>query len=397
MKDDAFPAPLRKRVDFVIPREKPRVTFVVSALTPTLGLERVTLNLLEVLDDDFDINVVCLGGSDADQKLRKNTEVLGAPVQGWKRIWSIPRAYARSRQFGLGTVVLVGVWTAVPWLLAAPRHSAGTVVWEHTLLQEKLAKSNQLRLLKTVSRWLYRRADCAVGVSSPVTHDLAAYGNIRRLETIPNIVRTPAASEIQENLETRAADPYRLVCIGSLTSIKSQDLAIKAVALLDERYSLTIIGAGPQMQALKDLAAELQIQERVHFTGHLAPDLVAEHLRAAALLLHCSVAETFGLVYMEAANLGVPVVTVSTRVSRQMVPAYVPGWLCENDAESVAAAIKNVESSPRFTDGVYLEAASRRADDFGAGPVRDAWRELLRAVSAPKAQASGDTFSGTAR
>ncbi|WP_168709273.1 glycosyltransferase [Arthrobacter sp. PAMC25564] len=366
----------------MIPQEKHRITFVVSGLSPTLGLERVTLSLLDVLDAEFDIHVICIGGSYTDKSLHNNVEVLGTPLTGLQRIRSVPRLYARSRHSGLGTVVLVGVWTAIPWLMIAPRRAAGTIVWEHTLLQEKLAKSRQLHLLKLMSRWLYQRADCVVGVSTPVTDDIAEYGNVRWLETIPNLVETPTRVEIQESLRTKVTDPYRIVCVGSLSSIKSQDLAIKAMALLDDKYSLTLIGAGPRMQALKDMATELGVQDRVHFTGHLARDQVMENLRAAALLLHCSVAETFGLVYVEAADLGIPVLSVSTRAARQLIPAYVPGWLCENDAASIAATIRRVASLPKPSDEAYVGAASRRAQEFGAIRVRDAWREILKHVGA---------------
>lgn len=364
----------------MITQEKPRITFVVSALYPTLGLETVTLRLLEILDVEFDIHVVCIGGSDADKMLHDQTEVLGSPLRGLQRLRSVRRLYAYSRRSELGTVVLVGVWSAVPWLLIAPKRAMGTVIWEHTLLKEKMAKSSQLRLLKGISRWLYRRADCAVGVSTPVTDDLAEYGNIRQLVTIPNLVNTPPAHEIQEALRARAADPYRIVCVGSLTTIKSQDLAIRALTHLDDQYSLTLIGAGPRMQELKDLAKELGVQDRVQFTGHLARNLVMEHLKSAALLLHCSVAETFGLVYVEAAALGVPVMSVSTRVSKQLIPAYVPGWLCENDAESIAKAIRGTQTLPQFRDESYLKAADRRAIDFGVTRVRDAWLNVFRAV-----------------
>ncbi|TLM81686.1 glycosyltransferase family 4 protein [Pseudarthrobacter sp. NamE5] len=368
-----------------------RVTFVVSGLTPTLGLERVTLNLIKALEQHLEIRVIVIGGSDADKNLASRVEVLGPPLQGWQRLRSLARLYSCSRRSDLGTVVLVGVWTAVPWLLVAPAFASRTVVWEHTLLREKLLHSRPLRILKLMSRCLYRRADHVVAVSSPVAEDMQEYGNIRRITVIPNVVEAPAPRDIEQALVKPPIAGCHIVCVGSLTTIKAQHLALEALALLDEQYSLAVVGSGPRMTALTELAEHLGIEDRVEFTGYLDRNSVKEELHQASLLLHCSVAETFGLVYAEAADAFVPVLTVDTRVARYMVPRYSPGWISEATPEALAKAIREIHRTTPFPTEAYIEAARLRGLDFGVERIRGDWLRLLTDLSSLDARSAATT------
>ncbi|MFM9275067.1 glycosyltransferase [Pseudarthrobacter sp. NKDBFgelt] len=355
---------------------KRRVTFVVSGLTPTLGLERVTLNLVQALEQRLDIRIIVLGGSNADKNLARGVEVLGTPLRGWQRVQSFARLYSCSRRNDLGTVVLVGVWTAVPWLLVAPRLPGGTIIWEHTLLKEKLPYSKPLSVLKFMTRYLYRRADKVVAVSQPVAEDMEEYGNIRRVTVIPNIVKEPTTESVEKIVKSRNTE-HRILSIGSLTTIKAQHLALEALSILDDQYSLTVIGDGPRMTELSALAKSLGIEERVRFTGYLDQPSVKKELSKASVLLHCSVAETFGLVYAEAADAFVPVVSVDTRVARYMIPKYSPGWLSEATPEALAKTIREMPRSAPFPTEAFIEASQRRGVDFGVDRVIGDWLNIL--------------------
>lgn len=367
---------------------RPRVTFVVSGLTPTLGLERVTLNLIQALQRDIDIRVIVLGGSPADKDLVAGVEVLGTPLRGWQRVRSFARLYSCSRRRDLGTVVLVGVWTAVPWLLVAPPSPGRTVIWEHTLLKEKLPYSKPLRILKFLTRYLYKRAHQVVAVSQAVAEDLEEYGNLPRITVIPNIVEGPTPRSREK---TTVADPgdYRILCVGALKAIKAQHLALEALEILNDQYSLVIVGAGPRMNELRKLAKTLGVEKRVRFTGHLDQPSVKEELSKASIFLHCSVAETFGLVYAEAADAGVPVVSTDTRVARLMIPRYSPGWLSKATPEDIATTISQMPRSAPFHADAFRQAAHRRHIDFGVARVTGDWLQLLTGTCIdPSRQAS---------
>lgn len=120
-----------------------------------------------------------------------------------------------------------------------------------------------------------------------------------------------------------------LLVAARIQPLKGQDLAIRALARLDAAIRPALLLAGDAVagregyrDALIALAAELGVTDSVVFTGPLERAELAGLLRHARLLLVPSHSETFGLVTLEAAASGVPV--VASRVSG-LVDAVVEG------------------------------------------------------------------------
>lgn len=112
-----------------------------------------------------------------------------------------------------------------------------------------------------------------------------------------------------------SAELRRLVCVGRLDQkIKGQDLLIRALAYSPvayphlSNYHLTIIGGGPDEEALKKLAASLGVASRVDFLGAMERDRIYELLPTFDLFVLPSRQEGFGLVLAEAMAAGLPVV-----------------------------------------------------------------------------------------
>ncbi len=112
-----------------------------------------------------------------------------------------------------------------------------------------------------------------------------------------------------------AAPPERpiLVTVGNLIARKRHADVIEALALLRDRYPdlrYVIVGNGPERAALQAHAGSRGVADRVDFRGRLPhPEAVAV-ARAATLFVLPSVAEAFGVSYVEAMAAGVPAVGV---------------------------------------------------------------------------------------
>lgn len=107
----------------------------------------------------------------------------------------------------------------------------------------------------------------------------------------------------------------KLVCVGRLDqSIKGQDLLLRALAYSPVAYPhltdfhLSIIGGGPDEEALKKLAASLGIASRVDFLGQMTRNEIYKMLHSFDLFILPSRQEGFGLVLAEAMAAGLPVV-----------------------------------------------------------------------------------------
>jgi glycosyltransferase involved in cell wall biosynthesis len=99
---------------------------------------------------------------------------------------------------------------------------------------------------------------------------------------------------------------------GRLVKHKGTDLVIKALKHTRNPIEFDIIGRGPELESLKLLTAELNLQDRVHFIEWI-PDhsKVAETLRQYRAFVFPSLAEANGIVVQEAMLQGLPVIALN--------------------------------------------------------------------------------------
>jgi glycosyltransferase involved in cell wall biosynthesis len=71
---------------------------------------------------------------------------------------------------------------------------------------------------------------------------------------------------------------------------------------------LHMAGNGLKIPAMKEAIARYGLENEVILLGHLSPDQVANELRSAHALLHCSDYETYSAVCAESLCMGTPVI-----------------------------------------------------------------------------------------
>lgn len=104
------------------------------------------------------------------------------------------------------------------------------------------------------------------------------------------------------------------VFLGRLVSDKGVDMAIDLINKLNSRggkkYTLTIIGDGPELSCLKELISKYNLSDYVSFTGSLSGDILAQALNQHNYLLVPSRwREPFGNVALEGMACGcIPIV-----------------------------------------------------------------------------------------
>lgn len=103
-----------------------------------------------------------------------------------------------------------------------------------------------------------------------------------------------------------------LICLGRIAKEKSFDVILNNYRLYLDKYSenetvILFVGAGPQLEELKELAKTLKIDDRVIFTGKVPVNETQYYYHCADLFLSASVSETQGLTFMEAMASYVPI------------------------------------------------------------------------------------------
>jgi glycosyltransferase involved in cell wall biosynthesis len=159
---------------------------------------------------------------------------------------------------------------------------------------------------------------------------------------------------------------FTLICHGSVEERYGLDTAIRAVALLKDEIPelrLAVYGTGSELPRLRELAAELDVRDRVDFSGRFVPieELVAAIADADAGvvamkrdvfrdLVHCN--KMYDLVAMRR-----PVVTSRTR----SVEAYFGDdcfeYFTADDPEDLARAIRALHADARLGERLVERAA----------------------------------------
>jgi glycosyltransferase involved in cell wall biosynthesis len=184
-----------------------------------------------------------------------------------------------------------------------------------------------------------RRADLAISYSSTIDRHLATNGIARRAIVPLFATMHPAGAGGH-------AQRRRVTFAGRVVTPKGVAVLIRAARSVDAQF--VVCGDGWQLEAMRKLARKLGVEERVRFTGWLAPERLARELAEASVVAMPSLwPEPFGLVGIEANAAGRPVVASATGGVRDWLKDGVNGLLVEpGDPRALAAALERLLADP---------------------------------------------------
>ncbi len=179
----------------------------------------------------------------------------------------------------------------------------------------------------------------------------------------------------------------RLLCVGRLVPVKGIDTLLRAFATaLREQPDLTldIAGDGPLRGELESLAASLGLGDEVCFLGRVE-GVTAEMERAAAVIVP-SLGEGFGMVALEAAERGRPVIASAVGGLPEIVDDGRTGVLVPRaDPSALAAAIVDLVRDPTRAAALGRAARERALGEFSLARCADRTEALYREALARRA------------
>jgi glycosyltransferase involved in cell wall biosynthesis len=245
-----------------------------------------------------------------------------------------------------------------------------------------------------------RAGSALLALESGVHRRIGAYGRIARFicpsRFLADMLRSgrfyPERLRVVPNfIDAASVTPRRgagdgFVYVGRLSSEKGVDLLIEAVARSGVR--LTVVGHGPEHDALQSLAARVA-PGRVMFTGQLGrDDVMATVVAARAAVLCARWHENMPMSILEANAAAVPMVVSDLGGLPDLVTDGVTGQVVPSgDVGALAAALTRLDSEPGWSerlgaaaravvldrydvrthlaavDGVYVEAGCRQASE----------------------------------
>jgi D-inositol-3-phosphate glycosyltransferase len=158
-----------------------------------------------------------------------------------------------------------------------------------------------------------------------------------------------------------------LVFVGRIQALKGVDVALGCLAALtDQRAELVIVGGpsgedGPdELSRLRDRARELGVEHRIRWVPPVRHEALADWYRAADVCLVPSRSESFGLVALEAAACGTPVVAANVGGLTTLVDHARTGFLVDGRAPAdYAQPVEQLLARPDLAATMSTQAAVR--------------------------------------
>jgi D-inositol-3-phosphate glycosyltransferase len=186
----------------------------------------------------------------------------------------------------------------------------------------------------------------------------------------------------------RGAVPHPIVLfVGRIQPLKGLDVAVRALASLRAAGAELVVVGGPSgadgpatLAAARASAEELGVADRIRFAPPQPHHLLSTWYRAADVVVVPSRSESFGLVALEAAACGRPVVAADVGGLRTIVEHGRTGFLVDGHDPAAFAARLDEVLGDRATAGELGRVAAERARRFtwstAAGRLRRLYDDL---------------------
>lgn len=224
---------------------------------------------------------------------------------------------------------------------------------------------------KPIDRWMYACYNHIICIADQTYENLVNYvGQEYHISVIFNGVDTSKFHNLIKDITSQRS--FVCTMVASLSDAKDQDTLIRAVAELPENYRLRIVGDGARRHDLEQLTQELNVGNRVEFTG-IRTD-IPELLRESDINVLSSHWEGLSLSSIEGMASGRPFVASDVDGLREIVEGN--GILFPHgDHRALAAAIRDLCENPQL----YREVAERcqaKASQYDISLMAQKYNEL---------------------
>jgi len=228
-----------------------------------------------------------------------------------------------------------------------------------------------LLYLRVMLRSALRRSRVVITVSRTSRRDLISLfsADPGRLVVVPNGVdpelgARPSSTEVEALKEFYGLQAPLVAVVANDKPHKNLDVVLRAYHLAVRRHripgQLVFVGGVEPSSRMARRAARLGLTDRVRFLGRVPQSHLRALYHVAAVLLHISLYEGFGLPVLEAMGAGLPVVTSNVGAMREL-GEDVARLVNPLDVDEVAGAVEQVLVDDPLRRRM-IEAGRRRAE-----------------------------------
>lgn len=172
-----------------------------------------------------------------------------------------------------------------------------------------------------------------------------------------------AIDEVKDELGKEMGDVF-LITTSRLVHKNAVDDVIRALPQLPQHVKFIVLGVGPDEGALKELAKEVGVVDRVQFFGQVGHDELPKYLKASDIFIRPSRSEGMGNSFVEAMAASLPVIaTQEGGISdflfdeKRNPDTPTTGWAVDVDSPAqIAGAVKEIMENPSKVRAVTTTA-----------------------------------------
>lgn len=241
----------------------------------------------------------------------------------------------------------------------------------------------KVELVRRLEHWYARNVDRVITPSLYLKGIVMGWGvPAERISVVYNAMTNRFDSTVSRHEARQAVglEGTLVLTVARLCKWKNIDLLIKLVPDLPLGSKLVIVGDGPEEEALKALAAELGVAERVVFAGRIPQQRVALYMRSADVFVLNTRYEGLSHTILEAMDVGLPIVATAVGGNMELVDDGVNGFLVEVDnREQIVSAVQKLLSDETLREE-FISRSRERVKDSSWDQLVETTLDVLRHV-----------------
>lgn len=357
---------------------KNKVLFLIHTLGAG-GAEKVLVNLVNHMSNDFDITVMTVIDTGVFRKdlnqqityktmfkipfhkankkeslnehsgslLNKTSKVKGIMAKCYAIIWKFMPTKLLYRmkirdKYDIEVAFLEGICAKI---IASSNQDSKKFAWMHIdIINEK--KSDAVFRNQKVAKACYEKFDQVVAVSEGVKKQFIKKFDYNPQKVVVKYNAIDTLDILEKSKTPISVTPpteFKMVTVGRLSKQKGYDRLLSVANRLKEEqisFHLWIIGVGPKEQELKQYVMDYQLQNHVDFLGFQTNPF--PYMKTADLFVCSSRAEGFSTVACEATVLGIPIVTTDCSGMKELLGDSEYGLVTENTEDALYEGLKKM-------------------------------------------------------
>ncbi|MDG2090054.1 MAG: glycosyltransferase family 4 protein [Gammaproteobacteria bacterium] len=157
---------------------------------------------------------------------------------------------------------------------------------------------------------------------------------------LPNIIAFPCGDNftaVEKINRNYIGQNLKILFVGNITQQKGLHVLIKAIHMLDESITLSVVGREDidlrYMNNIKKYIAINGIENRIKFYGSLTDESLKKQYLDNDVFVLPSINEAYGIVFLEAMQFGLPVIGCNLGGAQEIIEDGVNGYLVDSKDE----------------------------------------------------------------